>query len=193
MTVNSHMLTLAADTRMAWEVDFPESPMTWLLWLGLVVVGVAWIAWLYLRDTQELQPAWKVWLLGLRLGAWAGLVAIAANPQERTQTTSFRPSRVVIAVDTSLSMQLPEKSPEDIEDSVKTDGAGRGSGDSASMASARVRAESVRELLERSPLIFDLQRNHDVSVFTFDSTQAGPHWLFRTKDPGAECSRDKIR
>ena len=169
----THMLTLAADTRMAWEVDLPDSPIAWMLWLSLAAVGVAWIAWLYLRDTQELHAAWKVWLLILRFGTWAGLLAIVINPQERTQTTSFRPSRVAIAVDTSLSMQLPEKSPEDTADPAK----------SGAESSTRNRADAVRELLERSPLIADLQRNHDVSVFTFDSAQAGPHWLFRTKDP----------
>lgn len=168
------LVTLAADTRMAWEVSLPDSPLAWLGWLALAVVGVAWIVAMYLRDTQELHPAWKVWLLALRLGAWLGLIAIAVNPQERTQTTSFRPSRVAIAVDTSLSMQLPETTPDESE-SAKSDG--------ADATPARPRADAVRELLERSPLIAELQRNHDVSVFTFDSTQAGPHWLFKSKDP----------
>lgn len=174
LTTEFNLTTLAADTRMAWEVDLPSSPLAWLGWLALGVVGVAWIVSLYLRDTQELHPAWKVWLLVLRLGAWAGLIAVAVNPQERTQTTSFRPSRVAIAVDTSLSMQLPETSPEEV-DSAKSDG--------TAAKPVRPRADAVRELLERSPLIAELQRNHDVSLFTFDSTQAGPHWQFRSKDP----------
>jgi hypothetical protein len=169
-----NLTTLAADTRMAWEVDLPDSPLAWLGWLALAVVGVVWIVSLYLRDTHELHPAWKVWLLILRLGAWAGLLAVAVNPQERTQTTSFRPSRVAIAVDTSLSMQLPEKSPDDVDPSKP---------ETAEAPPARPRADAVRELLERSPLIAELQKNHDVSVFTFDSTQAGPHWLFKSKDP----------
>jgi hypothetical protein len=181
LTTKFNLTTLAADTRMAWEVDLPDSPLAWLGWLALAGVGVAWIVALYLRDTNELHPAWKVWLLILRLGAWAGLLAIAVNPQERTETTSFRPSRVAIAVDTSLSMQLPEKSPDDVDSSKPEGGAERGSPDPAQPA--RPRADAVRELLERSPLIAELQKNHDVSVFTFDSTQAGPHWLFKSKDP----------
>lgn len=172
--VTTHLSTLATDTRMAWEVDLPDGPLAWLGWLALAVIGVAWIVPLSVRDAQELHPAWKVWLLVLRLGAWAGLIAIAVNPQERTQTTSFRPSRVAIAVDTSLSMQLPETSPDESE-SAKSDG--------SEVKPFRSRADAVHELLERSPLIAELQRNHDVSVFTFDSTQAGPHWQFRTKDP----------
>ena len=137
LTTELNLATLAADTRMAWEVDLPSSPLVWLGWLALAVIGVVWIVALYLRDTQELHPAWKAWLLVLRLGAWAGLIAIAVNPQERTQTTSFRPSRVAIAVDTSLSMQLPEKSPEEL-DSAKSDG--------AEIKPARPRADAVREL-----------------------------------------------
>jgi hypothetical protein len=179
-------MTLAADTRMAWEVDLPDSPLAWLGWLALVVVGVAWIVTLYLRDADELHPAWKVWLLLLRLGAWAGLVAIAVNPQERTKTTSFRPSRVAIAVDTSLSMQLPEKSPEDVDSSKSVGDADRGSPGPA--APVRPRVDAVRELLERSPLIAELQRNHDVSLFTFDATQAGPHWLFKSEVSGKSLS-----
>ncbi len=170
-----NIMTLAADTRMAWEVALPDSPLAWLGWLALAAVGVAWIVAMYLRDTNELHPAWKVWLLALRLGAWLGLIAIAVNPQERTQTTSFRPSRVAIAIDTSLSMQLPEKSPDESE-SAKAEAV-------TDKPIARTRAEAVRELLERSPMVAELQRNHDVSVFTFDSTQAGPHWLFHSKDP----------
>ena len=170
-----NIMTLAADTRMAWEVALPDSPLAWLGWLALAAVGVAWIVAMYLRDTNELHPAWKVWLLTLRLGAWLGLIAIAVNPQERTQTTSFRPSRVAIAVDTSLSMQLPEKSPDESE-AAKAEAI-------ADKPAARTRADAVRELMERSPMIAELQRNHDVSVFTFDSTQAGPHWLFHSKDP----------
>ena len=86
LTTEFNLATLAADTRMAWEVELPSSPVAWLGWLALGVVGVAWIVSLYLRDTQELHPAWKVWLLVLRLGAWAGLIAVAVNTQERTQT-----------------------------------------------------------------------------------------------------------
>jgi len=182
LNIEFNLVNLAADTRMAWEVDLPSSPVAWLGWLALAVIGVAWIVSLYLRDTQELHPAWKVWLLLLRLGAWAGLIAVAVNPQERTQTTSFRASRVAIAVDTSLSMQLPEKSPEELTGSAEPDGARSESHDPAPSAMARSRADAVRELLERSPLIAELQKNHDVSLFTFDSAQAGPHWQFRTKD-----------
>ncbi len=167
---------MAADTRMAWEVDLPTSPTAWLGWLALAAVGIAFVVGLYWRDASELHPFWKIWLLVLRLGAWAGLLAIAINPQERTQTTSFRPSRIVIAVDTSLSMQLPESSPDELKAS------GDATAGQAEIKTARPRVDAVRQLLESSKLIAELQRNHDVSVFTFDSTLGGPHWQFRSTD-----------
>ena len=172
----SNLAALAADTRMAWEVDLPTSPIAWFGWLALAAVGIAFVVGLYWRDASELHPFWKIWLLVLRLGAWAGLLAIAVNPQERTQTTSLRPSRVVIAVDTSLSMQLPESSPDEV----------KASGDAAvepgEVKTVRPRVDAVRQLLEQTKLIAELQRNHDVSVFTFDSTLVGPHWQFRSTD-----------
>ncbi len=164
------------ETRQAWEFDLPISPASWLIWLGLVVIAVAWVVGLALRDSRELHPFWKFWMLVLRLSVWAAVLAIALNPQERTQMTSFRPSRVAIAVDTSLSMQLPETSPDELTASNQTSG-------QAEAKTARTRVDAVRQLLERSPLIDSLRRNHDVSVLTFDSTLAGPHWQFRTKDP----------
>ena len=172
----SNLATLAADTRMAWELDLPTSPMAWMGWLAVTVIGIVFVVGLYLRDASELHPFWKIWLMVLRLGAWAGLLAIAVNPQERTQTTSFRPSRVVIAVDTSLSMQLPESSPDELK------AATAANGEQPEVKAARSRFEAVRQLLESSKLIAELQRNHDVSLFTFDSTLAGPHWQFRSTD-----------
>lgn len=169
------LMLLAADSRTAWELDLPSSSTGWFASFLVLVLGVLWIAGIYLRDTVELHPFWKVWLLVLRLGTWGGLIAIAINPQERTQTTAFRPSRVALAVDTSLSMQLPEKSP---SDSAASDVA-----TPSDPNATRTRAAAVRDLLVNSPLIADLQRNHEVSIYTFDSSLAGPHWQFQTRDP----------
>ncbi len=74
-------------------------------------------------------------------------------------------------------MQLPEKSPDEISGSATSDANG------ANANTPRSRADAVRQLLEGSPLIAELRRHHDVTVFTFDSTLAGPHWQFRTSDP----------
>ncbi len=174
------LTVFAADTRLAWELDWPSSALSWTVWLLALAAGLAWVVSLSARDSRELHPVWRMWLLTLRCGVWAGLLAIALNPQERTQTTSYRPSRVVIAVDTSLSMQLPERSASD----------GEGVLDAERRATVvRTRAEAVRELLEQSALIRELRRNHEVSVFTFDSTLAGPQALFSTNDPRVVVGR----
>src|SRR5690606_30421354 len=78
-------------------------------------------------------------------------LVIAFNPHERTQTDSYRDSRVIVLVDTSQSMQQPESDPRDQTQPVRS------------------RAAAVRELLEKSPLLDELRTQHTVDVYTFDS------------------------
>jgi branched-subunit amino acid transport protein len=108
LTVIPSSILLAAETTAALtsrELDLPQSPFGWLLLLGGSVVVFAWVVWLYLRDTHELSPVWKAWLTILRLSVLGCLLVIALNPSDRTQKQAFRPSRVAIAIDTSLSMR----------------------------------------------------------------------------------------
>ena len=58
------------------EYDFPpESFADGLLLAGFAVVG-ALVVWLLLRDTRQLGPVQRAWLLVLRLAALAGLPGI---------------------------------------------------------------------------------------------------------------------
>ena len=159
-------LLLAAETTATLtsrEFDLPESGWGWLLLLGGSALVLVWVVWLYVRDTKELSIGWKIWLTILRLSVLAGLLAIALNPSDRTQKQSFRPSRVAIAIDTSLSMRHPAE----LADSP---------GDSADKGPSR--AEAIEQLFARSPLIEQLRRQHEVSVFTFDSRLDGPHRVY---------------
>lgn len=163
-------------TFRAIEYDLPQSPMMWLVSIGGLVIFIGIILYTYIRDTQELNLFWKIWLLFLRLGAIAGIVAIAINPQERTQKLAFRPSQVAVLIDRSLSMQFPEKQPVGVQIS----------GDAASSDSSndgRTRADAVEKLVADSELIAELRRNHTVNIFTFDSKLNGPHATFRSLDP----------
>lgn len=105
-----------------------------------------------LRDTRMIGRRWGVALLGLRLIVLGLGVIIALNPHERSQTDVYRDSRVLLLVDTSQSMQQPERDPRD-----------------ASGAAGRTRAEAVQALLRESPLLAELQKDHAVEVYTFDS------------------------
>jgi len=170
---------LAADpagSMTAREWDWPESPLGWLLLIVGTAAVVAWVVWMYRRDTVEIARPWRVWLTALRLAVLATLFVIALNPQDRTQRTAFRPSRVAMLVDTSLSMRHPAE----------------GATDSTAPADGTSRSESIRKLLAATPLLEQLRRDHEVSLFTFDSTLAGPHRVYPlqtgTPDPKAPAA-----
>jgi len=154
----------ASATITSREFDWPDSPLRWLLLLGGGLGLSVWVVWLYVRDTRDLSVGWKLWLTTLRLGLLAGLLVIALNPSDRTQKQAFRPSRVAVLVDTSLSMRHPAEAP-----------AAEGSPGATGGAS---RADAANKLLAQTKLIERLRVQHEVSLFTFDSTLAGPHRVY---------------
>ena len=113
------------------------------------------VAWFYRQDTAQMHWFWRLWLFGLRGLVLVGLLLIALDPEERTETKTVRPSRVALLIDSSLSMSFPEKT--------------QVSSAPAENTSALTRAQAVEQLLEKSPLIKTLRSTHDVSVFSFDS------------------------
>lgn len=160
------------------EYDLPETPVEWMVCLGvfslLLILGVR----VYLRDTAELNRFWRYFLLLLRLSVLAGLVAVALNPQERTQKLAYRPSQVAVLVDRSLSMKFPENQVGPSDSAVE-------SGSASSTADARSRADAVAELLGKSGMLEELRKNHAVSIYSFDSALNGPHAALRSQDPRA--------
>lgn len=160
------------------EYDLPETPVEWMVCLGalslLLILGVR----VYLRDTAELNRFWRYFLLLLRLSVLAGLVAVALNPQERTQKLAYRPSQVAVLVDRSLSMKFPENQ-------VGPNDSAEESGSASSADDARSRADAVAELLGQSGMLEELRKNHAVSVYSFDSALNGPHAALRSQDPRA--------
>ncbi len=160
------------------EYDLPETPIEWMVCLGvlslLLILGVR----VYLRDTAELNRFWRYFLLLLRLSVLGSLVVVALNPQERTQKLAYRPSQVAVLIDRSLSMKFPENQvgPEESSKDVQNIPPGD---------SSRTRAEAVAELLGQSGLLDELRKNHAVSVYSFDSALNGPHVALRSQDPRA--------
>ncbi|QDT99137.1 vWA domain-containing protein [Gimesia aquarii] len=162
-------LILAVDETTAFrsiEYDTPESGWGWMLLLsGLIFVLVLSFrtSW---KDSFQLSLPWRCWLIGLRLSVLVALMIIVFNPHERTQKMSFRPSRVAVLIDTSLSMRHPNQQ-------IPVN--------SSSPANRTVpsRMQAVEKLLSESPLITDLQKKHQVSVYTFDQNLTGPHHVFQ--------------
>ncbi len=143
------------------EFDLPQTAGHWtlLIVMSLATVGILWFSF---RDTRKLHPMLRVWLLALRTVVIIGLFIIALNPQTRTQRESSLPSHVMLLVDTSLSMDQPELDPRTDPDSP-------------------TRWEAVVDLLEQSTLIEDLQANHIVDVYTFNSDLGETRYRFATR------------
>ena len=145
--------------------DWPEWAAFWSTFefgreaRGWWIAGIAALflssTWLYRRDTLALHPFWKIWLWGLRSGVLAGLLVIALAPQQRKSEVTAISSKVVILADTSVSMSRQDK-----------DAAPMGAATGKAVPS---RAELVRDLLEKSPLLGELRKTHDVHIETFDS------------------------
>ncbi len=151
-------LLAANDSLRNFELDWPSSPARWAVTATAVVVMIAVAVGVYRLDTRGLSRGWRVLLTTLRLAVIAGLLVIAVNPQERIRQMAFRPSRVAILADTSLSMRFPEKS----------------ASTSTSAEAQRNRADATRALLADSPLLAELQKQHNVRIYTFDSGLTSP-------------------
>lgn len=172
-------LILVADETTAFrsiEYDTPESGWGWMLLLGgliFVLVLSFRTSW---KDSTQLSLPWRCWLIGLRLCVLVALIIIVFNPHERTQKMSFRPSRVAVLIDTSLSMRHPNQLV---------------SANTSSPANRTVpsRMQAVEKLLTESPLIKDLQKKHQISVYTFDQNLTGPHHVFQ-REQATEITTD---
>ncbi|REJ83304.1 MAG: VWA domain-containing protein, partial [Planctomycetota bacterium] len=164
--------TAAADaslTSKSLQFDWPETAGDFSLYV-LIALAAVFTVFMYVRDTRTLSRGWTALFSLLRLSLLAGLVVIALNPQERIQKESYRPSQVVLLVDTSTSMQQPERDPR-----------------SAAGEPLQTRSQAVQTLLSESPLIDELRRTHHVDVYTFDSDLSENQHRYKTRfrPPGA--------
>lgn len=162
----------------AFDVRLPASPWGWTALLGGFGIAVVLAIVVYIYDAKKLHPVWTVWLLLLRLAVFAALLAIAFNPHDRTTSGLFTPSRVVLLVDTSTSMGFREKS-------------GSAIADPSSPVSKRSRSEAVVELLKKTPLVKELTKYHEVSVFTFDRTISKQPQRFFASALGSSGTKDE--
>ena len=144
------------------EFDFPPETFFDGLLLGGFGLVLLYMIWMQLRDTAGQSVLVKTWLLLLRVAVLIGLLIIALNPHRRTQQESFRPSQVVLLVDTSTSMQQPAGDPDP----------------SLAAAEQPMRWEAVRDLLAGSTLIDDLRKTHTIDVATFDSDLSSGQFRF---------------
>lgn len=176
------LLAQAPATREVTQWDY-HAPNLWAatdwLMIAAFVLAAVYVVGLYIRDTRELNPRgrglWRSWLTFLRIGVLATLLVVFLNPHERTQTQAYRPSQVMLLVDTSASMEQPAIDPH-----------------TAGSQSVPTRSEAVRRLLAESPLIEQLRQDHHVDVYTFDGDLSQNLRRFLTEfEPAGSRSRQK--
>ncbi len=181
---------LAQETTSRTTYDFERWQSFTERWhvLALLVVCAAvlvFVVSLYRRDSVELRRGWGWVLLTLRVLALLGILAYFLELEKRTERAAVRNSRVLVLVDTSLSMGLRD-----------TNGAGAaqpaansttaGQPSSISTSAAPNRLEQVAAVLDRDGFIRRLREIHDVLLVRFDSEMSRLATLPKLGPPTAE-------
>ncbi len=137
--------------------------LEWLLLILVAVVVFALVIYFYIRDCVEVGGILATVLITLRMGAFAGLLWIYLLPQMRIEKDEQIHSKVVMLVDTSLSMGKKDE------------------------GSSKNRIDQVVEKLNENDKAFlnRLRKVHDVVVMTFDSEPREVAVLDRLPGPDA--------
>lgn len=126
-----------------------QSNTDWILPVGACVLFLLYVRLMYQRDTREL-PGWLGWLLtAFRCVVFLALLILYLDPTWRTEREVVHPSRVVVLVDTSLSMGITD---------VRLPG--------TTLTASR--AQLAAHGLQHTPLLEQLRRTHQVSIWRFD-------------------------
>ncbi len=178
------------------ELDLPESTAGILLLVGSIAVLAGLTVRTALRDSRFLQARDRAILLIPRLLMLALVLLIVLNPQQRTQLSRVEKSRVGVLLDTSLSMAwsagdsangtVADSSANATTGAIATiDGVAKGKESDLGQVGLRTnqdsRADAAVKSLIASGVLSELSKKHAVSIYTFDSTLAGP-WAIVSED-----------
>jgi len=139
--------------RSTFEWGRIQSSIDWLPPLAVMLAIAAYVIYAYRRDTAELHGLVSVLLTCLRLTVFVGLLLIYLEPRWRNETDQIQNSRVLLLVDTSLSMALHDA-------------------DASPVPAEPSRAQQVTAAFARSEFLQRLRERHDVHVMRFDERTA---------------------
>ncbi len=137
--------------RLRFEWGRIQSNADWILPIVAFLAMATFVRWMYRRDAQELGLLWRWLLTGLRTAAILGLLVLYLEPRWRSEHEVVHPSRVVLLVDTSLSMGLADA-------------------DLKSGTPGASRSQQVAASLVGTNFLQRLRTVHDVAVLKFDET-----------------------
>ncbi|HUY34734.1 MAG TPA: vWA domain-containing protein [Pirellulales bacterium] len=158
--------------RSTFEWGRIQSSTDWLIPLAVLVAIAVYVIYTYRRDTAELHGLLSVFLTCLRLTVFVGLLLIYLEPRWRNETDQVQNSRVLLLVDTSLSMALDDA-------------------DASTSAAGPGRARQVIAAVGRGDFLQQLRRRHDVTVLRFDEHMAAVARFSKLTpggDPAAESA-----
>ncbi|MDZ4820891.1 MAG: hypothetical protein SGJ20_18145 [Planctomycetota bacterium] len=132
-------------TRLLTYTEWWQKPLLVLVCL----LVVAYVIYMYRRDSVELKRGVGVLLAILRLAAFAGLLLNYLDLQKRTDVLSVQNSQVAVMIDVSTSMGQPP-------------------GETVLSGSASSRMDQVTDALTKTDLIRRLRQKHDITFYRFD-------------------------
>ncbi len=165
--------SLLAQTRTTYELSRLQAyTERWhYLVLGVICAAiVAFAVWMYRRDTVELRRGVGALLLVLRLAALVGLLAFYMHLEKRSEQKVVHNSRVLVLVDTSLSMGLHDAT-------------------GSAVPASPNRLQQVVEVLDDGKWLDSLRARHDVQLARFDADMNRIASLGKLPAPGSALAK----
>lgn len=135
--------------RASFEWGRVQSPVDWLVPIGVTLLVLLYVGWLYRRDSAELPLVVRLLLVALRVAAFVTLLVVYLQPQWRNEIDQVQNSRVVLMADTSLSMGLHDQ-------------------DASAVPAEPSRAQQLTGAFGDGNWLTKLRAKHDVVVVRFD-------------------------
>lgn len=161
-----------ADIRSFYDLQ-PVVPLSqgWqiLVFVVLLAFILAFIIWLYIRDSRSLPVGLTVLLSSLRVTAFICVLIYVLNPGHRIETRVVKTSRLPVLVDTSLSMGLQDST-------------------APGLITAR-RIDKVNRWLESQTELNTLRMQHDLEIYRFGES-ARPELIASFSKTGSNQAPD---
>ena len=143
-----------------------QSSYDWWMYAGILLAILAPLVWIYRRDTSELPWYLRLGLPLLRTLVLIGLLVVFLQPRWRSEREEHFDSRVLMLVDTSLSMARLDP-------------------DTPGGRAGQTRLQQVAAGLDKSDFLARLRKKHEVTVVPFNSVLESDRGVVLPLEPEA--------